>query len=193
MTANHGAWSSAFLAVRSLVWTILLPGFFAGYLPWRLGLGRARVDVSGPAQLAGLLCIGVGRPGPTCGAPVHRRGSRAARNVHRGVRAKRPRHALAHRSASSSGCSWPLPIRPQSDVSQRHHHRPGRSVADVVRSARRLLGDVVPVGQSLRHWLRGADTASALRCVVTARVHVDRSDAGFRDSAPAHLECAGLD
>jgi hypothetical protein len=30
------------LALRSLLWTALLPGFFAGYLPWRFfGLARA--------------------------------------------------------------------------------------------------------------------------------------------------------
>ena len=29
------------LALRSLIWTIVFPGFFAGYVPWRFfGLGR---------------------------------------------------------------------------------------------------------------------------------------------------------
>lgn len=61
MTANRGAWPSVFLALRSLLWTILLPGFFAGYVPWRyFGLERARVDAFGPAQLVGLACIGLG-------------------------------------------------------------------------------------------------------------------------------------
>jgi protein-S-isoprenylcysteine O-methyltransferase Ste14 len=55
------AWASVWLALRSLLWTILLPGFFAGYLPWRyFGLGLAQVDMSRPAHLAGLLCIGLG-------------------------------------------------------------------------------------------------------------------------------------
>ena len=30
MTANHGSWSSVLLALRSLLWTILLPGFVRG-------------------------------------------------------------------------------------------------------------------------------------------------------------------
>lgn len=61
MTANPGSWSSGLLASRSLLWTILLPGFFAGYVPWRFfGLDRARVDVLRPTQLVGLLCIGLG-------------------------------------------------------------------------------------------------------------------------------------
>jgi protein-S-isoprenylcysteine O-methyltransferase Ste14 len=53
--------SSAWLALRSAVWTILLPGFFAGYVPWRFfGVGRATLDPSDPAQLVGLLCGGAG-------------------------------------------------------------------------------------------------------------------------------------
>ena len=53
--------SSVLLALRSLLWAILLPGFFAGYIPWRyFGLGRVHVDLSRPTQLAGLLITGVG-------------------------------------------------------------------------------------------------------------------------------------
>jgi protein-S-isoprenylcysteine O-methyltransferase Ste14 len=49
------------LTVRSLLWTCLLPGVFAGYLPWRyFGLGRVRVDALGPIELVGVLCIGLG-------------------------------------------------------------------------------------------------------------------------------------
>jgi protein-S-isoprenylcysteine O-methyltransferase Ste14 len=54
-------WSSMGLAARSLLWAVLFPGFFAGYVPWRyFGLSRARVDWSSPAQVLGLFCIGVG-------------------------------------------------------------------------------------------------------------------------------------
>ena len=54
-------WSSVWLALRSLLWTILLPGFFGGYLPWRIfGLGRAGLDITSPASLLGLVCIGLG-------------------------------------------------------------------------------------------------------------------------------------
>jgi protein-S-isoprenylcysteine O-methyltransferase Ste14 len=56
-----GSWSSASLAVRSLLWTVLFPGLFAGYVPWRFfGLDRARIDWSNPLHALGLLCIGLG-------------------------------------------------------------------------------------------------------------------------------------
>lgn len=52
--------SGAWLAVRSLVWTFLLPGVLAGYIPWRyFGLSQVQVDASLP-HLIGLLSIGVG-------------------------------------------------------------------------------------------------------------------------------------
>jgi protein-S-isoprenylcysteine O-methyltransferase Ste14 len=52
---------SVWLAVRSLLWTILLPGFFAGYLPWRFfGLGRAPFEPFSPASVIGLLAIVLG-------------------------------------------------------------------------------------------------------------------------------------
>lgn len=54
-------WSPAWLAVRSLLWTILLPGFFAGYVPWRyFGLGQVRLEALNPLSLLGLVCIGLG-------------------------------------------------------------------------------------------------------------------------------------
>jgi protein-S-isoprenylcysteine O-methyltransferase Ste14 len=53
--------SDASLAVRSLLWTILLPGFFAGYLPWTyFGLRAVQLDWSRPTHLAGILCITLG-------------------------------------------------------------------------------------------------------------------------------------
>jgi len=49
------------LALRSLLWAIALPGFFAGYVPWRyFGLGQMPVDLSRPIHLLGLVCIGAG-------------------------------------------------------------------------------------------------------------------------------------
>src|SRR6266700_7686017 len=61
MNSRARGWSSAWLALRSLLWTILLPGVFAGYVPWRLfGLGRIQFDLTSPTQLLGLVCIGVG-------------------------------------------------------------------------------------------------------------------------------------
>ena len=61
MSSGHSARSSAWLAARSLLWTFLLPGLFAGYVPWRyFGVGRVHVSVSDPAQVVGLLLIGAG-------------------------------------------------------------------------------------------------------------------------------------
>lgn len=56
-----GSGSSAWLVVRSLAWTLLIPGMFAGYIPWRyFGLRDAHLDITSPGHLAGLLCIGTG-------------------------------------------------------------------------------------------------------------------------------------
>ncbi|HEX2250945.1 MAG TPA: methyltransferase [Gemmatimonadales bacterium] len=55
------AWPDLWLALRSVAWTVLLPGLFAGYLPWRyFGLGNADLRLSDPLHLAGLACIGLG-------------------------------------------------------------------------------------------------------------------------------------
>jgi protein-S-isoprenylcysteine O-methyltransferase Ste14 len=49
------------LALRSLLWTILFPGFFAGYLPWRyFGLNRVRFDALNAVQVFGLFLIALG-------------------------------------------------------------------------------------------------------------------------------------
>jgi protein-S-isoprenylcysteine O-methyltransferase Ste14 len=53
--------SPSWLALRSLLWTILLPGFFAGYLPWRFfGLGRSQFGWFDAVSLLGLLAIAIG-------------------------------------------------------------------------------------------------------------------------------------
>lgn len=53
--------SAVWLGIRSLVWTALLPGLVAGYLPWRY-FGISQVDVvwTNVRQVLGLICIGVG-------------------------------------------------------------------------------------------------------------------------------------
>jgi protein-S-isoprenylcysteine O-methyltransferase Ste14 len=57
----QGPWSSVWLAVRSLLWTMLLPGLVAGYVPWRfLGLSGVQLDRSRPDQLLGVCCIALG-------------------------------------------------------------------------------------------------------------------------------------
>lgn len=52
---------AVWLAVKSIAWTILLPGMVAGYVPWtRFGVGDVRIDSSNPRHLLGLLVIGPG-------------------------------------------------------------------------------------------------------------------------------------
>src|SRR5437870_8608775 len=61
MNSRARGWSSVWLALRSLLWTILLPGVFVGYVPWRFfGLARTQFDLTSPTQLLGLVCIGLG-------------------------------------------------------------------------------------------------------------------------------------
>jgi protein-S-isoprenylcysteine O-methyltransferase Ste14 len=61
MTAKESWGSGVWLGVRSLVWTLLVPGVVAGYVPWRyLGLDRVRLDLLDPLHLIGLGCIGLG-------------------------------------------------------------------------------------------------------------------------------------
>ena len=49
------------LVLRSLLWTILLPGFFAGYVPWRyFGPSRARFDALNASQALGFFLIALG-------------------------------------------------------------------------------------------------------------------------------------
>ncbi len=49
------------LALRSLLWTLLLPGMVAGYIPWRVfGLARARLDLTNPLHVLGILLIAAG-------------------------------------------------------------------------------------------------------------------------------------
>jgi protein-S-isoprenylcysteine O-methyltransferase Ste14 len=61
MNRNPSPSVSSWLVVRSLLWTILLPGFFAGYVPWRyFGLNRAQLEVSSAGRVLGLFCIAFG-------------------------------------------------------------------------------------------------------------------------------------
>ena len=54
-------WSATWLAFRSLAWAVLLPGLFAGYLPWRFfGLSQLDFNFGNPLHLLGLLCIALG-------------------------------------------------------------------------------------------------------------------------------------
>ncbi len=52
---------AAWLAVRSLIWTGLLPGVQAGYLPWRFfGLREAHPQLGNPVDLLGLALMFAG-------------------------------------------------------------------------------------------------------------------------------------
>ena len=53
--------ANSLLALRSLLWTILLPGVFAGYLPWRyFGLREAHIEWSTPVSVLGLVIMLLG-------------------------------------------------------------------------------------------------------------------------------------
>ncbi|GAC1658436.1 MAG: isoprenylcysteine carboxylmethyltransferase family protein [Gemmatimonadaceae bacterium] len=57
--ASH--WSAIWLAIRSLAWAVLLPGFFAGYVPWRFfGLAQSDFNFGDPLHLLGLFGVGLG-------------------------------------------------------------------------------------------------------------------------------------
>lgn len=61
MASDEAWWSSIWLGFRSLVWTVLVPGLVAGYVPWRVfGLSRVRLDLLNPLHLIGVACIGLG-------------------------------------------------------------------------------------------------------------------------------------
>src|SRR5215510_2362330 len=50
--------ASLWLALRSLFWTVALPGMVAGYVPWRyVGLSHASISWRDPVQLVGVLFV----------------------------------------------------------------------------------------------------------------------------------------
>ena len=61
MATGRFFWSRLWLAARSLFWTALFPGFFAGYVPWRFfGLDRVELSLLDPAHVIGLVAIALG-------------------------------------------------------------------------------------------------------------------------------------
>jgi protein-S-isoprenylcysteine O-methyltransferase Ste14 len=61
MTTHNSLRSSGWLALRSLLWTILIPGVVGGYVPWRfLGLRRVRLDPLDPVQGISLVLVAGG-------------------------------------------------------------------------------------------------------------------------------------
>ncbi len=56
-TRLAGAW----LAFKSLLWTALLPGFIAGFVPWRyFGLEAVALDIQNPFHWTGLFVVLLG-------------------------------------------------------------------------------------------------------------------------------------
>jgi protein-S-isoprenylcysteine O-methyltransferase Ste14 len=56
-TLLPGLW----LALRSLLWTVLLPGMVAGFIPWRyFGVGETRIDWESARHLTGVVAIAGG-------------------------------------------------------------------------------------------------------------------------------------
>jgi len=53
--------SSLWLALRSIAWALLLPGLFAGYVPWRFfGLAQVQLNLQNPVHILALVMIGLG-------------------------------------------------------------------------------------------------------------------------------------
>ncbi len=95
------------VALKTLIFTILVPGTVAGIVPWLL-------------PLAPLAIVGRGESHPITladwSAPSAA-GSRTLLLVCRGVHLHRQRHASAHRRAGLPGQRRALPMGAQSDVS----------------------------------------------------------------------------
>jgi len=54
-------WSNLWLALRSILWTLLMPGVVAGYIPWRFfGVARAQLTLVNPVHILALLMRGLG-------------------------------------------------------------------------------------------------------------------------------------
>jgi protein-S-isoprenylcysteine O-methyltransferase Ste14 len=61
VSKRRGVLQAIFLALRSLLWAVLLPGVMGGYVPWRFfGLDRVRLDEVGVRQVAGIACMAAG-------------------------------------------------------------------------------------------------------------------------------------
>jgi protein-S-isoprenylcysteine O-methyltransferase Ste14 len=53
--------SSIWLAIRSIVWAVLLPGLIAVYVPWRyFGVSRVELHLADPLQTLGFLFVVIG-------------------------------------------------------------------------------------------------------------------------------------
>ena len=61
MAHRRLSWHAVWLGFRSAFWAALLPGFFAGYVPWRFfGLDRASANPFDAIHAIGLLAVGSG-------------------------------------------------------------------------------------------------------------------------------------
>jgi protein-S-isoprenylcysteine O-methyltransferase Ste14 len=61
MTTRSLRWPGLLLGFRSLLWAVLIPGIFAGYIPWRyFGLRELQINPHNPLHVLGLAGIGLG-------------------------------------------------------------------------------------------------------------------------------------
>lgn len=61
MAEGRGILTTVSLTLRSLLWTFLLPGMVAGYVPWRyFGVSRARVEWRDPLHVVAVAAIACG-------------------------------------------------------------------------------------------------------------------------------------
>ena len=149
MTSN--VLDSIWLALRSLLWTMLLPGVVAGYLPWQyLGVKDVRLDFANPIHVGAVVVIGLG-----CGLLAW---------------------CIWEFAHSGKGTLAPIdaPTRLVVQGLYRHVRNPmylsvstnrvGGSAADAIAGAVPLLGRLFHGCQSVRHWLRRTCAAPTLWC-----------------------------
>jgi protein-S-isoprenylcysteine O-methyltransferase Ste14 len=61
MPPNNWRWSSLWLALRSILWTILMPGVIAGYIPWRFyGVAHVHITLANPVHILAVVMLGLG-------------------------------------------------------------------------------------------------------------------------------------
>jgi len=61
MPRDTWRWSNLRLALRSILWTILMPGVIAGYIPWRFfGVAHVHVTFASPVHILALVMLGLG-------------------------------------------------------------------------------------------------------------------------------------
>src|SRR5712691_3460093 len=61
MAPDNSRWSNLWLALRSILWTVLMPGVVAGYIPWRFyGVAHVHLTPLNPVHILALVMLGLG-------------------------------------------------------------------------------------------------------------------------------------